>query len=84
MVKVKLFGLLRLDSGLKELEIEADCVRDIYPRILDEMRRRDPACAFTIKELKACIVSVNEKQARPGTRLRDGDLVYLLPPVAGG
>lgn len=27
MVKVKLFGLLRLDTGLKELELEANSVK---------------------------------------------------------
>lgn len=31
MVKVKLFGLLRLDTGLKELELEADSVKGALP-----------------------------------------------------
>ena len=30
MVKVKLFGLLRLDTGLKELELEANSVKELY------------------------------------------------------
>ncbi len=29
MVKVKLFGLLRLDTGLKELELEANSVKEL-------------------------------------------------------
>ena len=35
MVKVKLFGLLRLDTGLKELELEANSVKELYPLILE-------------------------------------------------
>ncbi len=83
-VKVKLFGLLRVDSGIRELELEADTVRDIYPKLLEEMHRRDPRCAFVEKDLRGCVVAVNDRRAKPGTRLEDGDVVCLIPPVAGG
>ena len=33
MIKVKLFGLLRLDSGIKEIELEAGAVKDIYTEL---------------------------------------------------
>ena len=75
-VKVKLFGLLRIDSGIKEVEL--------YPLLLAEMRRRDPECSLEEKDLKACVVAVNERRAKPGTKLSPGDVVCLLPPVAGG
>ena len=35
MVTVKLFGLLRLDSGVKQLELEADTLRELYPKLLE-------------------------------------------------
>ena len=35
MVKVKLFGLLRLDTGLKELELGANSVKELYLKDID-------------------------------------------------
>lgn len=84
MVTVKLFGLLRLDSGVKQLELEAATVRELYPKLLEDLSRRAPDCGLTLKDLKACAVAVNECPAKPGTKLQDGDIVYLIPPIAGG
>lgn len=84
MVTVKLFGLLRLDSGVKQLELEAATLRELYPRLLEELSHRTPDCAITLKDLKACAIAVNECPAKPGTKLYDGDVVYLIPPIAGG
>lgn len=84
MVTVKLFGLLRLDSGVKQLEMEAASVRELYPKLLEDLSRRAPDCGLTLKDLKACAVAVNERPAKPGTKLQDGDIVYLIPPIAGG
>ena len=52
MVTVKLFGTFRLDSGLKELQLEAGSVKDIFPLIMDEVRRLDPQTELTMKDLK--------------------------------
>ena len=84
MVTVKLFGLLRLDSGVKQLKLEATTVRELYPKLLEDLSRRAPDCGLTLKDLKACAVAVNERPAKPGTKLQDGDIVYLIPPIAGG
>lgn len=84
MVTVKLFGLLRLDSGVKQLELEAATVRELYPKLLEALYNAQPNSSLTLKDLKACAVAVNECPAKPGTRLQDGDIVYLIPPIAGG
>ena len=84
MIKVKLFGVLRLDTGIKELEMDAQRVSDVYPRILEEIRRRDPDSAVTLKEIRGCLVAVNSVAAKDGARLRDGDVVSLVPASAGG
>lgn len=84
MVTVKLFGTFRLDSGLKELQLEAGSVKDIFPLIMDEVRRLDPQTELTIKDLKSCVVSLNGRQVGMRTALSDGDLVILVPAVAGG
>ena len=84
MVTVKLFGLLRLDSGVKQMELEAASVRELYPKLLEALHNVQPNSYLTLKDLKACAVAVNECPAKPGTKLHDGDVVYLIPPIAGG
>ena len=84
MVKVKLFGTLRLDSGVKEFSAEAGSVRELYPLLLREIRERSPDCGVTEAELKACLIAVNGRQAGPRAKLRDGDTVSFFPAVAGG
>ena len=45
MVTVKLFGTLRLNTGVKELTAEADSVRALYPFVLAEIRNRSRTAA---------------------------------------
>lgn len=84
MVTVKIFGTFRLDSGIKQMQAEADRVRDLYPLILAEAARQRPGATFSVEELKSCVVIVNGKSANGGTRLKDGDLVSLIHAAAGG
>lgn len=84
MVKVKLFGTLRLDSGVREFEADASCVRELYPLLLREIRAKNPGSAITEKSLRACMAAVNGEQVRQNAKLRDGDIVYLFPAAAGG
>lgn len=84
MVTVKLFGILRLDSGIKELQAEAARVKDLYPLIITESARRSPGANISMDDIKGCLVTVNGKRATAGARLHDGDLVYFVPAVAGG
>ena len=76
MITVKLFGLLRIDSGIKERRIEAERVRDV----LDELARQ----GIPKKDLLGCVILVNGKTANKRTLLHDGDVVQLMSPVAGG
>lgn len=84
MVTVKLFGTLRLDSGVRELTAEADSVRTLYPFVLAEIRKQKPDSGVTEKTLRSCLVAVNGEQVSPRAKLRDGDTVYLFPATAGG
>lgn len=84
MVKVKLFGLFRLDTGLKELEVKASYVRELYPILLAEAKRVNPSTTVTDKDIDGCIVIVNQKSAGKNTRLYEGDTVMLMSPVCGG
>lgn len=82
MVKVKLFGLLRLDSGVKEFTTEAEKVKDIY-EVLIEMARQNGK-TITAKNVGSCAVLVNGQQATKNTKLNDGDQVIFMSMVAGG
>ena len=76
MITVKLYGLLRLDSGIKELELEADSVKEVLKAL--------EGCGISKKDLNGCVILVNAAPANRFSKLIDGDVVQLLSPVAGG
>lgn len=84
MVTVKLFGLFRLDTGLKELQMEASSVKELYPLLLAEAKKQNPLTKVTAEDIDGCIVFVNGTQCTKRARLRDGDEVLLMSPVCGG
>lgn len=75
MITVKLFGLVRLQTGIKELQVEAANVKQLKKAL----------CSHIPEEMvKGCVLLVNGKPANRFTKLKDGDQVMLMPPVAGG
>ena len=84
MVKVKLFGLFRLDTGIKEMDAEAACVKELYPLLLDEAKKKNASTKITAKDIDGCIILVNGKAAKKNSPLHDGDEVMLMSPVCGG
>ena len=76
MITVKLYGLLRLDSGIKERQLEAATVA----QILDCLQSQ----GISRKDLNGAVVLVNGQSANKRTKVNDGDVVQLLSPVAGG
>lgn len=83
MVKVKLFGLFRLESGIRELDMNANVVYDLYPMLIDELKKKKPYSKISLKNLNGCTVIVNDKFANKNTKLKDKDVVMLLSPVCG-
>ena len=78
MITVKIYGLLRLDAGIRELNVEAASVTELYARVAEKTDR------ITRKDLEGCVLLVNGKVSSRRTKLTDGDVVQLMPPVAGG
>ena len=76
MITVKLYGLLRIESGIKEKQLEAATVKEV----LDALA----ACGIPRTEVNGCISLVNGKSANKRSKLSDGDTVVLMSPVAGG
>ena len=82
MVRVKLFGLLRIDSGIKELSVKADIVKDIFHVLIEAASRNGKT--ITVKDINICAVMVNGQQATKNTKLKAGDEVVFMSMVAGG
>ena len=76
MITVKLFGLLRLDSGIREKQLEAGTVKEVFQFLA--------YCGIPRKDLEGCVILVNGKSASKRSKLTDGDTVVLMSPVAGG
>ena len=76
MICVKFYGLMRLESGVKELQCEAESVKALLARLEE--------AGFERKALRGCCLLVNGERAAGRTKLKDGDVVQLLSPVAGG
>ena len=76
MITAKLYGLLRIESGIKEKQLEAASVKEV----LDVLT----TCGIDREALYGCVILVNGKPARKQSKLTDGDTVVLMSPVAGG
>ena len=76
MITVKLYGLLRINSGIKERQIEAASMKDVWNDLM--------AQGISKKDLNGCIILINQKSASKRSLLTDGDVVQLMSPVAGG
>ena len=76
MITVKLYGLLRIESGIKEKQLEAATVKEALEQLT--------LWGIDRKDLKGCVVLVNGKSANRRSKLEDGDTVVLMSPVAGG
>ena len=76
MITVKFYGLLRLESGIRELQVEAATEKELFLRLQQ--------AGLDKKALKGCCLLCNSKPISRGKTFTDGDVVQLLPPVAGG
>ena len=76
MITVKLYGLIRIESGIKEKQLEAMNVRDLLEQLASH--------GIAKSDLDGCVVLVNGKNAGKRCKLTDGDTVVLMSPVAGG
>ena len=76
MITVKLYGLLRIESGIKEKQLKAATVKEVLEILAVH--------GIPQKELNSCVILVNGNSANKRSKLTDGDTVVLMSPVAGG
>jgi molybdopterin converting factor small subunit len=78
MVKVRFFGVLRVDYKVKEM----DCpVLKNISALLDHIAANSK---IPLEELKSCAYYINKKVSKQSAKLADGDEVMILIPTAGG
>ena len=81
-VKVKLFGVFRVDTHVAETEIQAQTLKDVFGALNDKIGNVQMDSGL---EFKDALVYVNgEPCAKKGYRLNDGDELWLLSPASGG
>ena len=76
MITVKLYGLLRIESCIKEKQLKAATIKEVLEILA--------AHGIPQKELNSCVILVNGSSANKRRKLADGDTVVLMSPVAGG
>ena len=76
MITVKFFGLLRLDHGIRTLQLEAETMAQVFSHL--------ESLGIPRRELKGCVVFLNGSPANKRSVLKDGDQVIFMSPVAGG
>ena len=76
MITVKLYGLLRIESGIKEKQLKASTVKEVLDALAE--------CGIPRKDLNGSVILVNGTSANRRSKLTDGDTVVLMSPVAGG
>ena len=76
MITVRLYGLLRIESGIREKQLDAATVKAVLDALAD--------LGLSRKDLSGCAILINGKAANKRSKLQDGDTVVLMPPVAGG
>ncbi len=82
MVEVKLFATLRREAGEKGFETGASSVGEVLRELAS---RYDSAFA---EQMKRATILVNGRNAAhlkgKRTKLADGDVISIFPPMAGG
>ena len=81
-VKVKLFGVFRVDTHTAQLDIEAEKLKDVFQALGDQLGHGPMDSGLTFGD---ALVYINgEPCAKKGKKLNDGDELWLLSPASGG
>lgn len=78
MVKIKMFGSLRLKTGFKGMEADVKSIPEACDLVAKET-------GWDVKELRGCIFCVNGKMnSKISTKIKDGDELIFMAPSGGG
>ena len=81
-VKLKFYATLRVKADCGEITCRAGRLRDAL-----QFLKKTYSADFN-RQLASCHIFVNQDNAAflngPNTRLKDGDVLHILPPTGGG
>ena len=81
-IKVKLFGVFRVDTHTAEVELEADKLKDVFEALNDRLQIEKMDSGL---EFKDAVVYLNGESCRKKSqKLNNGDEIWLLSPASGG
>ncbi len=77
-ITVRYFAMFRENAGVSEetLSLDATTVADVFEATRERHGSAEPS--------GHCKVAINDEMADWGSKVADGDVVLLFPPVAGG
>ncbi|MBQ8084069.1 MAG: MoaD/ThiS family protein [Clostridia bacterium] len=79
-VNVKVFGVYRVDSGVKEYIAEANIVNDVFTSLNYLSKVPDSDINFN----NTAVFLNNKPCTKKKTKLKDGDEVWIMSPAGGG
>ena len=80
-VKVKLFGVYRVDTHISDIEISADKLSDLLKE-LNNIATGEHKSSLSFTDASVFINGEHCKKKRQ--KLKDGDEVWILSPSSGG
>ena len=81
-VRVKLFGVFRVDTHTAEVELCAEKLKDVFTALHGKLGGAQLDSGLQFKD---AVVYVNgEPCAKKSRKLSDGDEIWLLSPASGG
>lgn len=92
-IKVRLFGVFRMDTHLSDEDIEVEKVIDIFDKLnilagekFEEKKKANPSLEKPDPiSFKDAIVYINgERCPKKKHKLENGDEIWLLSPASGG
>lgn len=81
MVTLKIFGTMRLKTGVGEMTLKPGPVKSYLPGIIENSK---PSSRVRARDLHECVVMINGTQRDMNTITKDGDEVVFLSPSGGG
>lgn len=79
MVRVKVYGVSRLDSGVKDFECEASSVKEVFDIFNSKSKMDEPVSFGDV------IVFLNgSRTSKKSASLKNGDEVWIMSPASGG
>lgn len=91
-VRLRLMGPFWFSTGIKELEVEGDTIKEVISEFIEKFKDKIPkpflvGNSLDLHPLTLILLNgsdVEFVEGRRNAKLKDGDVVALAPPASGG